>query len=231
MKKKKEHSKYRKILKEQAAIMDIKVCKGMYAFLDKFMMDKEDMFTYLDTDVHDGVLEFTIGMSAYQECSMRISLIGDDYVAVKFMDYIPKIQNRVASEVGRYILEGNFINNYLEVEITLIPDDGTTDMTLEITGKTWLNLQNRDSAMCCESFMLGFVEEINQAYRSLEEIEKSMAYHGVSADYITNKIRVIKALREKTGINLRDAKNIVEKIPYEFLAFPCKGEYFNSETS
>lgn len=120
MAKQKYLTEYPAILKEKAKNAGVKIKKADYRFLDCFMLIQEEAeYTEIELELMEESEEMVINFTTHMGESIHMMLDAHDASEVKFKAKAASIPASLADSVGKSILTGCFINNYLALQITL----------------------------------------------------------------------------------------------------------------
>lgn len=120
MAKQKYLTEYPAILKEKAKHAGVKIKKADYRFLDYFMfIQKEAEYPGVKLELIEESEEVVINFTTHMGETIHMMMDAHDASEIKFKAKVASIPASLADSVGKSILTGCFINNYLALQITL----------------------------------------------------------------------------------------------------------------
>lgn len=219
MAKNKYETEYPEILKEKAKAAGIKVKKTDYRFLDQFMMiQKEADYPEVKLELIEESEEVVLSFTTHMGKTIHMMMEAHDADEVKFKTKAASIPLSLVDAVGKSILAGCFINNYLNLQITLENNESYADVIM--SGNLWLDCLGDAAAGRCSFYLLMFIEQINQ----INCVLSKAGYEVRLTDFGSQKVKVIKTVRELTGWGLKEAKTFVEAVPNAVLKVGSKEE-------
>lgn len=209
MAKQKYLTEYPAILKEKAKNAGVKIKKADYRFLDCFMLIQEEAeYPEIELELMEESEEMVINFTTHMGESIHMMLDAHDASEVKFKAKAASIPASLADSVGKSILTGCFINNYLALQITLENlEEPYVDVVME--GNLWIDGPGEEAAGRCSFYLLMFIEQINQINHALSET----GYEVRLTNSGPQKVKAIKTVRELTGWGLKEAKAFVDAAP------------------
>ena len=122
MAKNKYATEYPAILKEKAKAAGVKVKKADYHFLDHFMLIQEEAeYPDVKLDLLEESEEIVLNFITYQRAVIQMKMAAHDASEIGFHSNVIRISASLFDTVGKQILAGEFINNYLALQLTIEP--------------------------------------------------------------------------------------------------------------
>lgn len=195
MAKQKYLTEYPAILKEKAKNAGVKIKKADYRFQDYFMFIQEDAeYPEVKLELREESEEVVIDFTTHMGETIHMMMNAHDAGEIKFKAKAASIPASLADSVGKSILTGCFINNYLALQITLENlEKAYADVVME--GNLWIECPGEEAAGRCSFYLLMFIEQINQINHVLSET----GYEVRLTNSGPQKVKVIKTVRELTG--------------------------------
>lgn len=209
MAKNKYGTEYPAILKKKAKTAGVKVKKANYRFLDHFMLIQEEAeYPEVTLNLLEESEEIVLSFTTYQRAVVHMKMAAHEAGEIEFKSHVVHVPMSLAEHIGEQILAGDFIDNHLALQITIEHlNEAYAEIIME--GKLWLDCHENSAADMCSFYLLCFIEQINQVYHAIA----NTGYEIRLTSYGDNKVKVIKKLRELTGLGLKEVKNLVDAVP------------------
>jgi hypothetical protein len=189
--------------------MGIKVKKIDYSFLDHFMLiQKEAEYNDIKLDLLRESEEVVLEFITYRKASVYMKMAAHEAREIEFKSNVIRIPTAQAETIGKKILAGEFINNYLKLQLTIKPVSNDFSQ-IEMDGIFWVDCNKKTAPSECSFYLLCFIEEINQIHHEILDGTCKVRL----IDYGYDKVSVMKLVRQITGLRLKEAKELVETAP------------------
>lgn len=220
MAKQKYLTEYPAILREKAKHAGVKVKKAYYRFLDCFMFIQEEAeYPEVKLEFMEESEKVVLSFTTHMGETVRMMMKAHKASEVKFKVKVASIPVGLVDTVGRSILTGRFINNYLALQITLENiEESYADVVME--GNLWIDCSEKKAAGRCSLYLLMFIEQIIQINHALSET----VYEVRLTDSGPQKVKAIKTVHELTGWGLMEAKDFVDEVPNAVFKVGSKDE-------
>lgn len=154
MVKQKYLTEYPAILKEKAKKAGVKIKKADYRFLDYFMFIQEEAeYPEIKLELMEESEEVMIHFTTHMGETIHMTLDAHDAGEIKFKAKAARIPASLADSVGKSILTGCFINNYLALQITLENLEKAYDGVV-MEGNLWIECPGEEAAGRCSFYLL-----------------------------------------------------------------------------
>lgn len=167
MAKNKYKTGYLAILKKKAKAAGVKVKKADYRFLDHFMMIQEEAeYPDVKLDLLKESEEVALYFTTYQRAEIYMKMAAHAAGEIEFKSNVIRIPAAQADAVGKQILAGEFINNYLALQLTVQPvNNDFAEIVMD--GILWMDCHKKTAPAECSFYLLCFIEQIKQIYHEL----------------------------------------------------------------
>lgn len=209
MAKNKYKTEYPAILKKKVKAAGVKVKKADYRFLDHFMLIQEEAeYPDVKLDLLEESEVLVLDFTTYQRAVIHMKMAAHAAGEIEFKSNVIRIPAAQADAVGKQILAGEFINNYLALQLTVQPvNNDFAEIVMD--GILWMDCHKKTAPAECSFYLLCFIEQINQIYHEFADESCNVRL----VDYGYSKVSAIKLVRQITGLGLKETKELVETAP------------------
>lgn len=135
--------------------------KADYRFLDHFMLIQEETeYPEVTLNLLEESEETVLSFTTYQRAVVHMKMAAHDAGEIEFHSNVIRIPTSKADIVGKQILAGDFIDNYLALQLTIEPvNDDFVEIVMD--GFFRLYCHKKTAPGECAFYLLCFIEQIN----------------------------------------------------------------------
>ncbi len=157
-------TEYPAILKEQATAAGVKIKKADYRFLDHFLLLQKDLeMPPAKVELLKDTQELEIDFVTAQKATIHMKMAAHSAVEIEFTSHVVRISARQADRVSRQIISGEFIDNFLALQLTIKPVDNAF-FDIIMNGRLWIDCHKKSAPNTCGFYLFNYVVMLNEIY-------------------------------------------------------------------